>query len=149
MSVKELMKECDFAQEMKGHMLPTKQEVIGHYFYVRNSLMVTDKVYLKKRPPFNICKTDVLKAIQDLWSKSSLPTIGQKSIETKLKNLINDYAKAKTKQDGITKLELHKLFHVSSCKCFHQNPIERYGKICCSCAPNKRIPSSGKKKYNR
>ena len=35
-----------------------------------------------------------------------MPTIHQRSVETKLKNLITDYAKANTKQDGIPTLEL-------------------------------------------
>ena len=34
MSIKELIKECEFAQKMKDHILPNKKEVIGHYFYV-------------------------------------------------------------------------------------------------------------------
>ena len=148
MSVKELKKKYEFLPEMKGHILRTKKEVIGHYFYVRNSLMVTKKKYLK-RPPFNICKLRVLKTIQNLRSKSSLPTIGHKSVETKLKNLITDYAKAQTKQDGVTKLKLDQLFDIRSCKCLPQNPIEQYGKISCSCAPNKRIPSSGETEYDR
>ena len=37
---------------------------------------------------------------------SSLSTIDQRSVETKLKNLITNYAKADTKQGGIPKLEL-------------------------------------------
>ena len=100
------MKECEFAHEMKDHILPNKKEVIGHYFYVQNLLMVTKKEYLKKRQPFYICKIKVSRTIQNLWSKSSMPTIGQRSVETKLKNSITDYAKANTKQDGIPKLEL-------------------------------------------
>ena len=99
----ELMKEYEFEQEMKDHILPNKKKVIGHYFYVQNLLMVTKKEYLKKRPPFYNCKTEVLRTIPNLWRKSSLSTIGQRSIETKLKT---DYAKANTKQDGIPKLEL-------------------------------------------
>ena len=106
MSIEELMKEYEFVQEMKDHILPNKKEVIGHYFYVQNLLMVTKKEYLKMRPPFYICKTEVLRTIPNLWRKSSLSTIGQRSVETKLKNLITDYAKANTKQDGIPKLEL-------------------------------------------
>ena len=73
--------------------------------FVRNLLMVTNKEYLKKGPPFYICKIEVLRTIPNLWSKSSLPTIGPRSAETKLKNLITDFAKANTKQDGIPKLE--------------------------------------------
>ena len=91
---------------MKDHILPNKREVIGHYFYVLNFLMVTKKEYLKKRPPFYICKIEVSRTIHNLWSKNSLPIIGQRFVETKLKNLITDYAKANTKQDGIRKLEL-------------------------------------------
>ena len=106
MSIKELMKECEFAQEMKDHILPNIKEVIGHYFYVQNLLIVTKKEYLKKRPPFYFCYIKVSRTIQNLWSKSSLPTIGQRSVENKLKNLITDYAKANTKQDGIPKVEL-------------------------------------------
>ena len=34
MSIKELMKECEFPREMKDHILPNKKVVIGHYFYV-------------------------------------------------------------------------------------------------------------------
>ena len=82
-------------------------EVTGHYFYVQNLLMVTKKEYLKKRPPFYICKIKVSRTIQNLWSSSSLPIKNyQRSVENKLKNLITDYAKANTKQDGIPKLEL-------------------------------------------
>ena len=44
MSVKELMKQCEFAQEIKGHILPTKK-VIELYFYVPNSLIVTKREY--------------------------------------------------------------------------------------------------------
>ena len=64
--------------------------------------MVSKKEYLRKKSPFNIfCMIKELNLIL-----SCLPTIGQKSVETKLKNLIIDYAKTKTKQDGIPKLEL-------------------------------------------
>ena len=96
MSIKELMKECEFAQEMKNHIFLNTKEVIGHYVYDQNLLMVTKKEYLKKRPPFYICKIKVSRTIQNLWSKRSLPTIGQRSVEAKLKNLITDYAKAIT-----------------------------------------------------
>ena len=75
---------------MKDHILPNKKEVIGHYFNVLNFLMVTKKECLKKRPPFYICKIEVSRTVQNLWSKSSLPIIGQRFVETKLKNLMTD-----------------------------------------------------------
>ena len=64
----------------------------------------------KEEPPFHICLIEVLRTIQNLWSKSSLPSIGQKSDETKLMNLITDHAKANTiNKMEIPKLELVKL----------------------------------------
>ena len=78
-----------------------------------------------------------------------MPTIGQKSVETKLKNLITAYEKAKTKQNGILSIELNKLVNICSCKCLYQNPIEQYGKISSICAPNNRIPVPGKINYGR
>ena len=88
MSIKELMKECEFAQEMKDHILPNKKEVIGHYFYVQNLLMVTKKKkYLKKRPPFYICKIRVSRTIQNLWSKSSLADNWSKVRRNKIEEL--------------------------------------------------------------
>ena len=37
---------------MKDHISPNKKEVIGHYFYVQNFLMVTKKEYLKETTIF-------------------------------------------------------------------------------------------------
>ena len=127
MSIKELMKECEFAQKMKDHILPNKKEVIGHHFNVQNLLMVTKKEYLKKRPPFYICKIKVSRTIQNLWSKSSqLIKNYQRSVENKLKNLITDYAKANTTQDAIPKLELvNSTFAHAS---VFQNPLGQYQK---------------------
>ena len=123
---------------MKDHILRNNWEVMGHYFYVQNLQMLP-----KERPPFYICEIEVTRTIQNLWSKSSLPIIGQRFAETKLKNLMTDYAKVNTKRDGIPKLELvNSIFAHASV--FIKNPLGQYGKISCSCAPSCRIPSSGK-----
>ena len=81
------MDECKFAAEMKGNVLQTIKDVIGHYFFVRNSLMYSTEKYLHKRPKFNVCKDEVVDKIEAMWEKSSLPTIGRKSMETKLRNV--------------------------------------------------------------
>ena len=60
MNGKTAVKECEFAQEIRYHVLPTEKDVIGHYFYHRNQLMCTRKEFLNQRPPFNICKESVL-----------------------------------------------------------------------------------------
>ena len=76
------MDECKFAAEMKGNVLPTVKDVIGHYIFVRNSLIFSTENYLHKRPQFNVCKDEVIDPSETIWEKSSLPTIGRKSMET-------------------------------------------------------------------
>ena len=72
------MDECKFAEEMKGNVLPTKKDVIGHYFFVRNRLMCNDAKYLHRRPEFNVCKDEIIEGIKDIWIKGCLPVIGKK-----------------------------------------------------------------------
>ena len=119
MHSKRLLKECEFANEMKGNVLPTKKDVIGHYYCVRNRLMSTDPAYLQKRPPFSVCKEEVINSIVNLWKKSSLPIINQKSIYNKMKKLISDYAKSKTKK-RLYKLKIDAMFDVCTCQCEYQ-----------------------------
>ena len=98
MNGKTAVKECEFAQEIRYHVLPTEKDVIGHYFYHRNQIMCRRKEFLNKSPPFNICKENVLDVLEAVWAKSSLPTIGRKSMETKLKKLLKTYSDAKKKK---------------------------------------------------
>ena len=83
------MDECKFAAEMKSNVLPTVKDVIGHYIFVRNSLMCSTKNYLHKRPEFN---DEVVGKIEAIRENSSLPTKGRKSMETKLRNVLKKYA---------------------------------------------------------
>ena len=64
------MDECKFAAEMKGNVLPIVKDVIGHYFFVRNSLMCSTENYLRKRPKFNVCKDEVVDKIKAIWKKA-------------------------------------------------------------------------------
>ena len=139
-----MMEECPFAQEMKEYVLPSRKDVIGHYYHVRNWIMCSDPKCLKKRPPFNVCKLAVLSKIEFIWSKSGLPTINNTSIETKLKKLIHQYASAKTVKNGLESLQMDTLFDISSCKCDIKDVVERYGKVCCKCPAEKRVPIQGK-----
>ena len=138
-----MMDECPFAKEIKEYVLPTRRDVIGHYYHVRNWIMCSDKKYLK-RPPFNICKQSVLGKIEFLWSKSHLPIINNTSMETKLKKLILQYASAKTDKNGLESLQLDTLFDISCCKCDIKDPVERYEKVFCKCPVEKRVPIQGK-----
>ena len=77
---------------------PTKKDIIGYYYHVQNWLMCSNEKYFKRWPHFNVCKEDVLKKIDSVWRKSSLPIINKKSKETKLKKLIKQYILAKAKK---------------------------------------------------
>ena len=98
------MDECKFAAEMKGNVLPTVKDVIGQYFFVRNSLTCGTEKYLHKRPEFNVCKDQVVDKIEAIWEKNSLPTIGRKSMETKLRNVFEKYAVMKPRRTESDKL---------------------------------------------
>ena len=98
------MDECKFAAEMKGNVLLAVKDVIGHYIFVRNSLMCSTENYLHKRPEFNLCKDEVVDEIDVIWEKSSLPTIGRKSMEIKLRNVLNKYAVMKARRTESDKL---------------------------------------------
>ena len=69
-------------EEEEEDVLPTAKDVIGHYIFVQNSLMCSTENYLHKRPQFNVCKDEVVDQSEAIWEKSSLPTIGRKSMET-------------------------------------------------------------------
>ena len=138
------MDECKFAAEIKGNVLPTVKDVIGLYFFVRNSLMCSTEKYLHKRPEFNVCKDVVVDKIEAIWEKSSLPTIGRKSMETKLRNVLKKYAVMKARRTESNELQFENLFDVSACKCNHVEIVEKYGKVCCKCPRQSQIPVQGK-----
>ena len=127
------MDECKFAAEMKGNVLPTVKDVIGHDIFVRNSLMCCTENYLHKRPEFNVCKDEVVDKIEAIWEKSSLPIIGSKPKETKLRNVLKKYAAMKARRTESDKLQFKNLFDVSACKCNHVEILVKYGKVCCKC----------------
>ena len=134
------MDECKFAKEMKGNVLPTKKDVIGHYFFVRNRLMCNDAKYLHRRPEFNVCKDEVNEGIKDIWIKGCLPVMGKKSMETKLKNLLKQFAAAKARRTKLDLSQFENLFDVSTCKCNHGDIVEKYGRVCCKCSRENQIP---------
>ena len=118
---------------MKGNVLLTVKDVFGHYIFVRNSLMCSTENYLRKRPEFNLCKDEVVDEIDVIWEKSSLPTIGRKSMETKLRNVLNKYAVMKARRTESDKLQFENLFDVSACKCNHVEIMVKYGKVYSKC----------------
>ena len=138
------MDECKFAAEMKGNVLPAVKDVIGHYIFVRNSLMCSTENYLHKRPKFNVCKGEVVNKIEAIWEKSSLQKIRRKSMETKLRNVFKKYAVTKARRTESDKLQFENLFDVSACKCSHVETVVKYGKVYCKCPRQSQTPVQGK-----
>ena len=138
------MEECKLAAEMKGNVFPTVKDVIGHYFFVRSSLMCSTEKHLHKRQEFNVSKDEVVDKIEAIWEKSSLPTMGRKLMETKLRNVLKKYAVMKTRRTESDKLPFENLFDVSACKCNHVEVVVRYGKVCYKCPRQSQIPVQGK-----
>ena len=135
--------EYKFAALMKGNALPTVKDVIGNCFFVRNSLMYSTEKYLHERPKFNVCKNEVVDKTEAVWEKSSLPTIGRKSMETKLRNVFEKYVVMRARRTGSGKLQFENLFDVSACKCNHIE-IVKSGKLCCKCPRQSQILVQGK-----
>ena len=135
--------EYKFAALMKGNALPTVKDVIGDCFFVGNSLMYSTEKYLHKRPKFNVCKDEVVDKTEAVWEKSSLPTIGRKSMKTKLRNVFKKYALMRARRTGSGKLQFENLFHVSACKCNHVETVKS-GKLCCKCLCQSQILVQGK-----
>ena len=79
-------------------------------------------------------KDEVVVKIEAIWEKSSLPTIGRKSMETKLKNVLEKYAVMKARRTRPDKLQFENLFDVSASKCNHVEIVVKYGKVYCKYA---------------
>ena len=120
-------------------MLPTKKDLVGHYYCVKIKLMCENTVFFDKKPSFNDCKNEVNATVYQNWEKSCLPTISKKSIETKLKMLLDMYHTIKHENGELKSLLLEKLFDLRSCKCILFNPVEQYGKIVCMCHATRKF----------
>ena len=139
------MDKCKFAAEMKGNVLPTVKDVIGHYLFVQNCPMCITEKCLHKRPKFNVCKDEVVNKIKAIWEKSSPPTIGRKSMKTKLGNVFKKYTVMKARRTESDELQFENLFDLmSACKCNHVEIVVKYGKVCCKCPHQSQIPVQDK-----
>ena len=79
--------------------------------------------------------------IEAIWEKRSLPTIGRKSMETKVRNVFKKYAIMKARRTESDELQFENFFDVSACKCNHVEIVVKYGKVCWKCP--RQIPVQG------
>ena len=64
-------------------------------------------------------------------------------METKLKNLLKQFAAAKARRTKLDLSQFENLFDVSACKCNHGDIVEKYGRVCCKCSHENQIPIKG------
>lgn len=128
--------------ELSCHILPTYEDVMKYYLWVRNDC----KVKLNNvNPSVSDVADKVAERIEEIWHTASLPFISRQRIVQMIRTYNEKYLKIK-KYFGMktlstttleTKLETfqkdsQKLFDISSCKCVSFDK--------CSCPKPKRIP---------
>ena len=117
--------EVDFLltrKKLVGNVLPTNQEVIQHYYHVRQFLIDTEPKFSRIPPGFNDIKELVMSDVVELWRKASLTVIEAKSIQKKLKNIHDKFACArkrtkKSKRTVINEDWFFKLYRAKKRNC--------------------------------
>ena len=107
-------------KELEKNILPFNFNVVGHNFYLRNQLTVTNPKYFNKLPYYKNVKNQLLLDVLSIWTKASLPVLRKLRVEAKLKDLIDRYNALRKKEmkHGGNKVDeewLHRLF--DKCKC--------------------------------
>ena len=127
---------------LKENQLPTIKDVLLDLLYEK----MTSPSGMKT--PFNIVKKKSIDKLISIYGKVPQTTVTEKTIETKLKNLHEEYMTAK-KHPNNTKAKKFiekstKLFDISACKCPMQEKFSK-GFIVCKCPPVNKIHE---KEYN-
>lgn len=127
--------------EHSGIYLPTFSDVMKHYLFVRQNLKVKNN---NKEPSFKEISGQVAFYLENLWKKSSLPSVSNKRILDMLKTYHLKYTKivrlAQSKKCENTSKKIKsfqdtantKLFDITSCKCKELKN--------CSCELLKKVP---------
>ena len=90
-SSRPITKSMQTFKELEKNMLPLNSNVVGHYFYLRNQLTVTNSKYFNKLPYYKDVIDQLLLDMLSIWTKASLPVLRKQRIEGKLKDLIDRY----------------------------------------------------------
>ena len=83
-----ITKSMQTFKELEENMFPFNFNVVGHYFYLRNQLTVTNPKYFNKQPYYKDVKDQLLLDVLSTWTKAVL---NKQRIEAKLKDLIDRY----------------------------------------------------------
>ena len=113
---------------LKENQLPTIKDVLLDLLYEK----MTSPSGMKT--PFNIVKKKSIDKLISIYGKVPQTTVTEKTIETKLKNLHEEYMTAK-KHPNNTKAKKFiekstKLFDISACKCPMQEKFSKGFMVC-------------------
>jgi len=150
MALNKLRSAKNYSEKMKCNMLPTDWNVISHFHYVREKMMMEDARFVNNKfPTFNEVKSEVINNIKTIWSSSSLPYVSDKRIEERLKSLLDVFKKEKRKASktgaDVESASFSNLFDICTCKC-ELTGIEtkdKNEKVSCKCPKERRIPCQG------
>ena len=116
-----------------GNTLRANREVIERFYHVRQVLVDTESKFSAKEPGFNDINQVEISDIVDLWRKASLSIIGAKSVQNKLKNVIEKFLtprkRSKKFMCSINKDWFDKLFDLFRCRCEILETVGTRGKL--------------------
>ena len=88
------------SSELPTTQLPTKKEILQHFFFVKEKMLVQQLTEVKSDIESQISKELIL-----IWEKASLPAIGKNLIEKMIHQLIEKW---KTLNDTIDRVSARK-----------------------------------------
>ena len=69
-SSRRITKSMQTFKELEKNMLPLNSNVVGHYFYLRNQLNVTNPKYFNKLSHYKDVKDQLLLDVLSIWTKT-------------------------------------------------------------------------------
>ena len=130
--------------QLEKNKLPFNINIINHYYYFSKSYSECKQEFLNKMPGFNDLRNEIVNDVIYIWRAASLPIISYSRIQTKLKDLVAKFERAKISKsyvNGVSEDWLDKIFDICKCKCeIPENPKIFNGKVSCSCSWEHRIP---------
>ena len=82
-------------KKLVKNVLLTNREAIQHYHYIRQLLIDIEPIFGKVAPGFSEIKEIAMSDVVELWRRASLPVIKTRSVQLKLKKLIEKFLSAR------------------------------------------------------
>lgn len=130
-----------FPEKMKTNNLPTYEDVLRHYEWVRHEMKHSNN----QEPQAKRISSEVVRAIIEIWKRASIPTVTEVRVAQLLltycsqyRQLLKNYEREPKSQSYLDKIhnfitKSATLFDIASCKC------KDFG--VCKCGKNKTVPA--------